>query len=263
MARGHIFVGTHHKAGTVWMVSTFRQLAHDNGMGFAHLNKPERAWEISPKKADYLERHRQMFESRGARPGVFFDYHSAFPDLSDCKRERGARGLHLIRDPRDMLASAVRYHLRSQEAWLDEPDSRWGGMSFREKLASYAAYEDQLRFEIDTFMGWSIRNMAGFDDQGVFRTVRYEDLIVDRDMVLFHELLLWLGLEGMELVRGLRAYWRRSLFGGMGHALDRDDHPHVHDGAPTQWRSGLDDSALRVIEGALGDEIVSLGYPLS
>ena len=262
MTRAHIFVGTHHKAGTVWMVSTFRLLAQDNGLGFVHLNKIDHSWKIDSKKQEFFEQHRRVVEKRDDRPGVFFDYHSAFPDLSACKQDRGAKGLHMVRDPRDMLASGVRYHLKSDEAWLHVPDKRWGGMTFCEKLGSYESYEDQLKFELDTAMGNSIKKMANFDDQGVFRNVRYEDLIVDYDMLLFHELLSWLGLEGIEVVRGLRAYWRKSLFGEKGKALGKDQ-LHVHSGAPAQWRAGLSAAALNMIEERVGEEIVKLGYPLS
>ncbi|MFG0300028.1 MAG: sulfotransferase domain-containing protein [Phycisphaerales bacterium JB047] len=262
MKREHIFVGTHHKAGTVWMVSTFRLLAHDNGLSFVHLNKLDQSWKINPNKQKFFEGHRRKVEKRDDRPGVFFDYHSAFPDLSACRDERGAKGLHMIRDPRDMLASGVRYHLKSDEVWLHKPDKRWDGMTFAEKLASYSSYEDQLKFELDTAMGNSIRKMANFDDQGVFRNVRYEELILDRDMTMFHELLSWLGLEGLEVVRGLRAYWRKSLFGEKGKALGKNQ-THVHSGAPEQWRSGLSDAALNMIEQRVGEEIVKLGYPLS
>ena len=245
------------------MVSTFRLLAHSNGFGFVHLNKLDRSWVISPKKKQFFERNRRALEKRNDRPGVFFDYHSAFPDLSDCKKERGAKGLHMVRDPRDILVSGVRYHLKSDEAWLDRPSDKWGGMSFREKLRSYSSHDDQIRLELDNAMGNSIRNMANFNDQGVFRNVRYEELIVDHDMMLFHELLVWLGLEGLELVRGLRSYWRKSLFGGMQHALTEKKDPHVHSGAPEQWRTSLSDKILGEIEDRLGDEIVKLGYPLS
>ncbi|MEX0876075.1 MAG: sulfotransferase domain-containing protein [Phycisphaerales bacterium] len=262
MSRPHIFVGTHHKGGTVWMASTFHRLAHVNGFAFVRLNKQMKKWNYSPRKLEYFEAERQKLERANDRPGVFFDYHSAMPDLSACKASRGARGIHLVRDPRDMVISAVRYHLKSDEAWLHVPDNRWGGMTYQEKLASLNSFEDQIAFELDFNVRRTVRNMAGFNDQGVFRNVRYEDLIVDEDMLLFHELCVWLGLGGMEIVQGLHAYWQYSIFGGMRKALESGGHGHISSGKPRQWETKLSPSALELIQRELGTEIESLGYEL-
>lgn len=244
------------------MVSTFHRLAKANGFSFVHLNRPEKAWEISPAKPEFLENERRKLEAINDRPGVFFDYHSAIPDLSACKASRGARGIHLVRDPRDMLISAVRYHLKSTEAWLDEPDAKWGGRSFRQKLSSYPQYTDQLRFEMDTHMGRTIRNMAEFDTQGVFRNVRYEDLIVDEDMMRFHELCLWLGLTGLEIIRALRVYWGCSVFGQLRTAAQSGSHGHIVNSAARQWETALSPGALDSIQRELGSQIAALGYDL-
>ena len=80
-----VLVGTHHRAGTVWLSSIFSQLADQLGLGF-----------------DMGMRHR-------IQPGAYihFDHHSAF-DLSELDRDH--RGLHVRRDPRDVVVSAAHYH---------------------------------------------------------------------------------------------------------------------------------------------------------
>lgn len=53
-------------------------------------------------------------------------------ELSDCSY----RGLHLIRDPRDVILSGMHYHLRAPEKWLHDPEPDYGGLSYQEKLNS-------------------------------------------------------------------------------------------------------------------------------
>ncbi|CAN0573817.1 unnamed protein product, partial [Laminaria digitata] len=174
----------------------------------------------------------------------------------------GARGIHIVRDPRDMLLSAVRFHLKATELWLDEPNAEWGGQTFREKLMGYARIEDQVAFEMDTHMGWTIERMAGFDLQGVFVNVRYEDLIVDHQMTRFHDVLVHLGLRGRELINGLEAYWSSSLFGERCEHDKQATANHVFDSTARQWEKGLSRSCIERIESRFGDAIEKLGYPL-
>jgi len=59
-----------------------------------------------------FELERARIESAGNTPGIFIHIHSVFPDLHGCPN---AAGIHVIRDPRDVLISAARYHCRSSE----------------------------------------------------------------------------------------------------------------------------------------------------
>lgn len=263
-SRPHIMVATHHKGGTVWMMTTFIRIAKANAWRFIHLNEGESGWSLHPDKLGVFEARRAQHESEHPEePGIFFEFHGAVPDLSACKASRGVRGLRIVRDPRDMLLSAVRFHLKANEPWLDEPDPALGGRTFRQCLEGLGTLRDRIAFELDTHMGRVIRDMAGFDDQGVFQTVRYEDLITDYDMRRFHEVLAGLGLEGREIINGLDAYWRSSLFGDRSEADKQATRTHVSDSSPAQWRSRLGGEDLRLIESRVGDAIERLGYALS
>jgi hypothetical protein len=258
-----IFVATHHKGGTVWLNSTFRRICAACDLPFIHLNTGEPAWQIRPDKREYMLSELEAARSAGARQAVLVDYHSTTPDLREMA---DARGIHLVRDPRDMLISAIRYHETSDEAWLDEARAGLGGMTFRQKLLSYEAYDDRVRFELDTHMGEEIERMGAFVQRGdhgrVFRTVRYEDLIVDEQMTLFHELCVHLGLRGMGIVHALRAFWDSSLFGGMRPVAEAGGHGHIRDGGVSQWSRQLERSTLELIEDRVGGVIESLGYPI-
>ena len=262
MTRPHIFVATHHKSGTVWMVSSFRRIAQANSFAFVHLNTGESGWDIRPDKYEYFEEQRSQVETRSDLPGVFVDYRAAVPDLTHCKAARGASGIHVIRDPRDMLLSAVRFHLISDEPWLHLPAKKFNGKTYQQVLSSYTTREDQISFEMEHHMGRDIRTMYAFDRQGVFRDVKYEDLIVDNDMSLFHELLVGLGLEGTEIIRALHAYWQSSIFGGMAQAAESGTHKHIRNSQPKQWQTLLSSKEIDLIQDAFEKEIVGLGYEL-
>ena len=165
-----------------------------------------------------------------------------------------------------MLISAIRYHQISDEIWLDSPRPDLGGMTFREKLLSYHDFNDRLEFEIDTFMGDEIGRMASFEDRpdsvAVFRTVRYEDLIADTQMTLFHELCIHLALDGQDLIYAMQAFWNQSIFGGMSDVRKSGMQGHIRHGGAEQWRAELDASSIRLIQDRIGGAIEKLGYPL-
>ena len=259
-----VFIATHHKAGTVWINSTFRRISKLCNYPFIHLNTGETGWQIRPDKREYMLAELRHAQSANAPGAIVVDYHSTTPDLLDIPN---AKGVHLVRDPRDMLISAICFHQTSDEIWLDQPDPQFGGQSFREKLLGYSSVADRIRFELDTYMGQEIRRMGDFLDRpdhgSMFRTVRYEDLIRDHDLVLFHELAIHLGFRGLELVQAQQAFWNQSLFGGMKDVVDTEDHTHIRDAAPEQWREGLTPETLDLIHQRVSPIIERLGYPLS
>ena len=245
------------------MNTTFRRIAKLNGYQFVHLNTGEPAWELRSDKREFFLAEQSRVESISDQPAIFVDYHATTPDLSEIDR---ARGLHTIRDPRDMLISAIRYHLISEESWLDQPDPAYNGQTFRDKLKGYSNYDDQLRFEIETYMGEEIQRMADFldrpDHHRVFRTLRYEELINDEDMTQFHAHCVHLGMQGTDLINALSAYWQSSIFGGMKSAHQSGAHPHIRHAGSEQWRSALTSHSIELIQTALGSQISKLGYEL-
>lgn len=226
-----ILVGTHHKTGTVWLKNVFGKISRELGLQFYSGCQSE-----LPEDAD-----------------VFFENHSRF-DLACLRGE--FRGLHMIRDPRDILVSGCFYHVKSLEPWLHVGRSEFGGATYQEKLRSFASLEDRLRFEMEGVAADTIREMASWDyEQPEFLEVRYEDLIFDEDLHLFHEIFTHLGIPGRSIPCALRVAHENSLFSGRVR-----DAGHIRSGAASQWTEHLSAANRRRFVELFPDLLVRLGY---
>lgn len=226
-----ILVGTHHKTGTVWMLRLFSGICAALGDRL-HVGPQD---QLPPTTR------------------VFFQDHSRFDFAA---LHRPYRGLHVIRDPRDVLISGARYHARATEPWLHVRRRRFWGMTYQEAIRRQRSLADAVLFEMDHAGAHTIREMLAWDStRPEFFEAKYEELITDRDLVLFRRLLRFLGY-GEEVLPTLEAVVReRSLFGG--HVRDP---VHVSDGRPHQWREVFDATLRRHFRERFGDALERLGY---
>ncbi len=162
----------------------------------------------------------------------------------------------MIRDPRDVILSGMRYHCWSHEAHLHQPDPLYDGLTYQQKLKSLDADDDRLLFEMNHIGRETIEAMLGFEDGGVFRTCKYEDLVTDVEMIRWHELLAWLGFQGRELLVGLEAVYQHSLFGDGGANRSR----HVQSGQTRQWQQQMSSRILDDFQARFPDALARLGY---
>ncbi|MCW5771994.1 MAG: sulfotransferase domain-containing protein [Rhodospirillaceae bacterium] len=241
-----LLVGTHHKTGTVWMRRIFSEWCrrvdisfHDTGV-------------MRPICAP------------ATVPGVYFDFHSAFPPAL---LQRRFRGVHLIRDPRDVVISAAHYHARTDnpERWLHAPNPQFGGLGYAAAIGRLEP-EDRLRFEMEHASGNTIRAMAAWNYADArFANLRYEALIGDRALDRFRWLFGFLGLRRHALASALRAVQTESLFSATFEPGDDPEHrqwatTHVRSGAPRQWeREFTRRLGERFVE-LFGNALVALGY---
>jgi hypothetical protein len=226
-----VLVGTHHKTGTVWMRSLFTAVAEACNQGF-------------------------YAGSQSAFPagaGVFFQSHSAF-DLPTFPYPY--RGLHLIRDPRDVVISAARYHLTAKERWLDRPPRWLGGRTYRQELLALPSLDARIRFEMTGVGGRIIRAMMAWNYADTnFLTIKYEDLIRDTDLVLFRRIFSFLGYAEAQLEHLCAIAWEKSLFSGR---VERPD--HIRSGKPAQWREVFSRDLSREFHARFGSALIGLGY---
>ena len=205
--RNTVLVGTYHKTGTVWMMSVFQALCKQLDIPF---------YNISPSigLCSTAEDRRQFLAEKigGQKKCVIFENHSRF-DLRNLDLP-AVKGVRIVRDPRDVCISAAKYHTWSQEEWLHVPREKFGGATYSQVINGLDSFEDKLVFEMDNCSQWNIQNMLDFDDYGVFETIQFEKLMLDVNMLKWHELSIHLGFEGIELAISQRVFYKRSIFGG-------------------------------------------------
>jgi len=226
-----ILVGTHHKTGTAWMKRLFEGFC--TALGERLHGGPQ---------------HQMPPDTR-----VFFQTHSRF-DFAALGRPY--RGLHLIRDPRDVLISGARYHARASESWLHVRHRRFLGLTYQEAIRRTRSLGDAVLFEMHNAGAHTIREMLAWDrSRPEFFEAKYEDLVEDRELVLFRRLLRFLGYDEAVLPILEEIIRKRSLFGGQAKISE-----HVSDGRPRQWREVFDARLRRRFDERFGDALERLGY---
>jgi hypothetical protein len=225
-----ILVGTHHKTGTVWMGNIFRRIVDELNLRFF-----SGTGEVIPIEAD-----------------IILGHHSRFP----LKALPNCRGMHIIRDPRDLILSGCFYHQKSNESWLHKPQAEFGGLTYQEKINSFASFDDKLLFEMEYVGRSSIQEMLKWDYENPnFFEVKYENLLIDRDLLLFHQIFTFLGFPGSTIPRILSITYNNSLFSGN---IPRS--VHVRSGESGQWKKSFKSAHRRRFVELFDDALIKLGY---
>jgi hypothetical protein len=233
-------IATHHKTGSVWMRTVFRSISRK--LGIPYINVSSGAGALSKQTP---------------HPAIIYSDHS---DFSQCRwliKNRNSRILHLIRDPRDVIISAMQYHRKSTEQWLHEPRKAFGGVSYQGKLNSLPDDRSRYLFEMDRSARRVIHDMRTWNyNAGNSFECKYEELIEDSGMALVTALLRHLGFEGDEVETGKKVFWDNSLFGELAGA----NSDHIRSGAGGQWSKVFDASLASAFLERFGDILVQLGY---
>src|ERR1700748_2194041 len=241
--RYNLVVATHHKTGTVWMDGVFKALAGDLG-------------------ARYLNFRTEGGNLKGllSSPFVLFCYDSDLGEHAHLLDRENVRILHLIRDPRDVVISAMHYHKASRETWLREPIPGYDNLTYQRALRSLPTRFAQYVFEMDNSSASTLRDMArwGYGRANTFEA-RYEDLRQDDELVYWRRIMTFLGLDSAQQLMGARRFWQNSLFGG----LPRLRNKHVRSGAIAQWRREFTPALANAFLQRFPGLLQSLGYETS
>ncbi|KAA9009327.1 sulfotransferase domain-containing protein [Histidinibacterium aquaticum] len=240
-------IGTHHKTGTVWMRRTFRRYADAAGIPVVRLNGPDKLSELPTKGPALCVNWSSEF------PRAFFDH-------------PGARAIHVIRDPRDVLLSGQRYHLTAKtgnEKWLGKPLKELQGRTYQEAIRALPDRVSQLLFEmrgkhartVTEMLSWPYGHPHAVD-------LRYEDLIEDTDCAVFRAAIERAAVVGFDTDGLVEEYWRHALFGGQSDAGARRGlvAAHVKSGRAGQWRDALPREVAEIYAEDYGPALVQLGY---
>ena len=201
-------VATHHKVLTVYLARIFKGYSRVTGQSFSMGSRAN--------PMDYKQ-------------DILFNQHSKF-ELS--KFHKPVRGIHVRRDPRDVLVSSTLYHMKSKEPWLHRPGA-FGvtESSYQEKLNSLQTMDQKLEFEMQHAAGQCISDMQNWNyGQANIAEFRYEDLMSAEAPQLFSDELIKVGfaeLEG-ELLGNLFI-----LFSSQGKLANRK---HIRNPKSQQWK---------------------------
>ena len=171
-----IFIGTHHKTGTILFQSVFTDISHILGL--------------------------RMFVGRQQRlppdTGIWFMPHSRIsPDELP-----GLKGVHVVRHPHNVIKSAYRYHKTCQESWAIDINARTGadginynfdGLSYQQHL-NLVNEHDGLLVEMRGRSFNALMDAYAWDyADRRFLNVRLEDITTDFDGC-FRAIFEWLEL---------------------------------------------------------------------
>jgi hypothetical protein len=227
-----IFVGTHHKTGTVLAKKVFKRIAEKHGLRFLDVSggmPVEGQWDI------------------------FFDQHSRF-DVGSLGLP--LRGVHLVRDPRMMVVSGAFYHMHSSEKWLHLPRREFGGLSYQQMIRSLRTDSERFLLEMDC-SAVAIREMMEWVARGYSwcMNVRLEDLMTDDGMETYAKMFRHLGFDGDMLTDALDVAYRESVF-NPSHTGSR----HIRSREVETWRKYFDEPLHAAFREKFGDACERLGY---
>lgn len=229
--RPSMLVGTHHKVLTVYLSKVCRLFGAVTGRT------------VSIGRGDDTD----------PNAAIVLDHHSHFPaDLLTGDRF----GLHVRRDPRDLLVSAAHYHRRADEPQLLRPRPEFGGRSYREHVNSLATFEEVLLFELDHSAGRSVRDMVDWDyDTSPLTELRYEDLVSPTGGEAFASAIADWPVPRRDRTMLVRAFAHYSAFGGAHRR-----HGHVRDPRSGQWAEHFTPAVQLAFDDRFPGAVARLGY---
>lgn len=233
MKQKTLLVGTYHKTGTVWMQRVFADIAEKLDLRFT-------------------ESHPARDEGE-AIAGIYLDGHSRF---SSALLASDHAGFRMIRDPRDVVISGAHYHMKSDEAWLQEPLPALGGQTYQQAILAEPDAAARYIFEARQVANATTLDMVRDCERlSGFTTVRFEDWIADDTMTSFAATMAQMGLSAKECAQAKQAFYNWSLFG----SGDKAD-AHTRSGKVAQWRSVFTRPVAEAFLEVHGDALIVLGY---
>lgn len=169
------------------------------------------------------------------------------------------RGVHIMRDPRDMIVSSYHYHKWTHETWAHRPDEN--GLTYQQKL-NRANQTDGLFMEIEHFIFIYRAALEAWEmDDPDMLELSYESLMGPERDDLYRRIFVHLGFAGRGLDLGvdlMRLFEASSRTGRKSGATAQN--AHVRSGKSGQWQDLLEPGHLAMIERELGDVMRKFGY---
>ena len=238
----NVVVATHHKTGTVWMDGVFKAIARDVGVEYV----------------DFRSQYARLADAL-SKPFILLNHDSNFREYAHILDRHDVRILHVVRDPRDVLISAMHYHRRSSESWLHEPIPGYDNVTYQRRLRTLPTKFDQYVFEMEHSTAGTLRDLLNwrYGRANCFEA-RYEDLRQDALLRHWRKISAFLGFDESEQQVSSRCFWQNSLFGG----LSRLGNKHVRSGDVAQWKREFTRDLGCAFLARFPDALQSLGYEI-
>lgn len=229
-----LFVATHHKAMTTYFHAVLKALALALNIPFERV-----------ANANLPKPGTQMFLSMQSK--------------QDLAQIGPYRGVHIMRDPRDMIVSGYHYHKWTYETWVHRLDEN--GESYQQKLNRLDRREG-LFLEIDHFIFFyrDVLTAWNLDDPDLLE-VSYEALMGSGKRAKYDEIFTHLGFRNTELKLAtdlMQLFEAESRSGKASGAISQKS--HVRSGKSGQWEAELEPAHLAYIEQELGFVMRKFGY---
>lgn len=194
-------------------------------------------------------------------------------------------GFHVIRDPRDIIVSGYLYHLRTNEKWCVNTNTRaespilfpfvpysqqhrseeWKsnyleslkGKSYQENLRSLSK-RDGLLFEMENYGSWTINSMADWDyNRPEILEVKFESIMSNYEAT-FLNIFQHLGFSGNEI----DTFMDIALQHDLGRKSESEVNAISHVSSPkyTKWMDSFEEIHKEVFLQKFGDILIHLGY---
>jgi hypothetical protein len=197
-------------------------------------------------------------------------------------------GIHIIRDPRDIIVSGYAYHRRTAENWCvnsdlnNEPPIRFpkvpisqqhrseewkmkyleslGGMSYQDNLLSLSQ-RDGLLFEMNNYGAWTIESMSEWDySRDNILEITFEGLMKSYDDT-FRMIFERIGFSESDSAAGLRIAAKHDL--GRKSTEEISKLSHVSSPKTTKWKEYFETQHKEEFLNKFGDILIRLGYETS
>lgn len=218
----------HHKVGTSWFSKILSDVCRTYGLKFVY--KQELSIDGSP---DFI-----------------FDDHSRIMSLD----LPTYLGVHLIRDPRDVIVSGYHYHKWTEENWANQVSPKYGNMSYKQKLNSFDNEVEAFSFELNHIGSETISEMMQWDyDNPAYLEVKYEDLLAnERDV--FYKIFEHYGFgdDVHKCVEIAQKYNFNNLKGTFG--------KHLRKGQSGDWKNHFSEDLKEEFKDKFPGVLEKLGY---
>jgi len=257
-----LYLFAYHKVGSKFLARIFREICWQNGWRFASLSG--------------------LVTRVPRRPDVIVFNHSL---VNPAQIAWPFRGVHLVRDPRDVLVSSYLYHRRCAEAWCINDDlgtdapityprisrmqehrsEEWkarylqalGEKSYQENLLQLNQWQG-LVFECERYAGWTIEAMRRWDyENPAIMEVKFEDLMSGFDDQ-FRAIFEFLGFRGRLLDIAMAAAAKEDL--NRKSAAEISSDPHIASRQTSKWKNYFDRRLDGYFSAKYGDVVRMLGY---